>query len=170
MSNGRHEGRGPAAWTVRTRHRKKPCVRQREEAGSHGAHARRRARIPAQAPAASACHLQPSSLENAERLTGYGKPGGICPFGLRSAASGIRADILSIRDVVHQCGRGVIAVIRPEALRLSGAVAGDILSGGPGDGPWTTCMGRGNGLVSDMIRRSQSTPPTNYGERCNSRQ
>jgi len=27
--------------------------------------------------------------------------------------------------------RGVIAVIRPEALRLSGAVAGDILSGGP---------------------------------------
>ena len=26
--------------------------------------------------------------------------------------------------------RGVIAVIRPEALRLSGAVAGDILSGG----------------------------------------
>ena len=28
-------------------------------------------------------HLQPSSPENAERLTGY-KPGGICPFGLPS--------------------------------------------------------------------------------------
>ena len=71
-------------------------------------------------------HLQPSSPENAERLTGY-KPGGICPFGLRSPLPVFNLGMLYINAGV----RGVIAVIRPEALRLSGAVAGDILSGGP---------------------------------------
>lgn len=75
-------------------------------------------------------HLQPSSPENAERLTGY-KPGGICPFGLRLPLP------VFAQESLFDCGRlyinagerGVIAVIRPEALRLAVAVAGDLLSG-----------------------------------------
>ena len=76
-------------------------------------------------------HLQPSSPEDAERLTGY-RPGGICPFGLRSPLP------VFAQSTLFDCGtlyinageRGVVAAIRPAALRLAGAVAGDILSGG----------------------------------------
>ena len=77
-------------------------------------------------------HLQPSSPENAERLTGY-KPGGICPFGLPSPLPVFaQISLFNLGMLYINAGvRGVIAVIRPEALRLSGAVAGDILSGGP---------------------------------------
>ena len=76
-------------------------------------------------------HLQPSSPENAERLTGY-KPGGICPFGLPSPLPVFaQISLFNLGMLYINAGeRGVIAVIRPEALRLSGAVAGDILSGG----------------------------------------
>ena len=76
-------------------------------------------------------HLQPSSPENAERLTGY-KPGGICPFGLPSPLPVFaQISLFNLEMLYINAGeRGVIAVIRPEALRLSGAVAGDILSGG----------------------------------------
>ena len=74
---------------------------------------------------------QPSSPENAERLTGY-KPGGICPFGLPSPLPVFaQISLFNLGMLYINAGeRGVIAVIRPEALRLSGAVAGDILSGG----------------------------------------
>ena len=77
-------------------------------------------------------HLQPSSPENAERLTGY-KPGGICPFGLRSPLPVFAQSSLFERGTLHiNAGeRGVIAIIRPDALRLAGAVAGDIQSCGP---------------------------------------
>ena len=77
-------------------------------------------------------HLQPSSPENAERLTGY-KPGGICPFGPPSPLPVFaQISLFNLGMLYINAGvRGVIAVIRPEALRLSGAVAGDILSGGP---------------------------------------
>lgn len=94
-------------------------------------------------------HLQPSSPENAERLTGY-KPGGICPFGLPSPLPVFaQISLFNLGMLYINAGeRGVIAVIRPEALRLSGAVAGDILSGGSRRWPLTTCMGRGY-LVSD---------------------
>ena len=94
-------------------------------------------------------HLQPSSPENAERLTGY-KPGGICPFGLPSPLPVFaQISLFNLGMLYINAGeRGVIAVIRPEALRLSGAVAGDILSGGSRREPLTTCMGRGY-LVSD---------------------
>ena len=76
-------------------------------------------------------HLQPSSPENAERLTGY-KPGGICPFGLPLPLPVFaQISLFNLGMLYINAGeRGVIAVIRPEALRLSGAVAGDILSGG----------------------------------------
>lgn len=76
-------------------------------------------------------HLQPSSPENAERLTGY-KPGGICPFGLRSPLPVFaQASLFDCRTLYINAGeRGVIAVIRPEALRLAGAIAGDLLNGG----------------------------------------
>ena len=69
--------------------------------------------------------------ENAERLTGY-KPGGICPFGLPSPLPVFaQISLFNLGMLYINAGeRGVIAVIRPEALRLSGAVAGDILSGG----------------------------------------
>ena len=94
-------------------------------------------------------HLQPSSPENAERLTGY-KPGGICPFGLPSPLPVFaQISLFNLGMLYINAGeRGVIAVIRPEALRLSGAVAGDIPSGGSRPEPLTTCMGRGY-LVSD---------------------
>ena len=77
-------------------------------------------------------HLQPSSPENAERLTGY-KPGGICPFGLSSPLPVFAQSSLFERGTLYiNAGeRGVIAVIRPDALRLAGAVAGDIQSCGP---------------------------------------
>ena len=76
-------------------------------------------------------HLQPSSPENAERLTGY-KPGGICPFGLPSPLPVFaQISLFNLGMLYINAGeRGVIAVIRPEALRFSVAVAGDILSGG----------------------------------------
>ena len=74
---------------------------------------------------------KPSSPESAERLTGY-KPGGICPFGLPSPLPVFaQISLFNLGMLYINAGeRGVIAVIRPEALRLSGAVAGDILSGG----------------------------------------
>ena len=74
-------------------------------------------------------HLQPSSPEDAERLTGY-RPGGICPFGLRSPLPVfVQASLLDCATLYINAGeRGVIAAIRPEALRLVGAIAGDLLS------------------------------------------
>ena len=81
-------------------------------------------------------HLQPSSPENAERLAAQlGCPwttGGICPFGLPSPLPVFaQISLFNLGMLYINAGeRGVIAVIRPEALRLSGAVAGDILSGG----------------------------------------
>lgn len=73
-------------------------------------------------------HLQPSSPEDAERLTGY-KPGGICPFGLRSPLPVFaQSTLFACATLYINAGeRGVIAAIRPEALRLAGAVPGDIL-------------------------------------------
>lgn len=75
-------------------------------------------------------HLQPSSPEDAERLTGY-KPGGICPFGLRSPLPVFaQVSLFACATLYINAGeRGVIAAIRPAALRLAGAVPGDILSG-----------------------------------------
>ena len=71
------------------------------------------------------------SLHKLQRLTGY-KPGGICPFGLPSPLPVFaQISLFNLGMLYINAGeRGVIAVIRPEALRLSGAVAGDILSGG----------------------------------------
>lgn len=75
-------------------------------------------------------HLQPSSPEDAERLTGY-RPGGICPFDLRSPLPVfVQSSLLECETLYINAGeRGVIAAIRPGALRLVGAVAGDILGG-----------------------------------------
>lgn len=57
---------------------------------------------------------------------------GICPFGLPSPLPVFaQISLFNLGMLYINAGeRGVIAVIRPEALRLSGAVAGDILSGG----------------------------------------
>ena len=70
------------------------------------------------------------SLHKLQRLSG--KPGGICPFGLPSPLPVFaQISLFNLGMLYINAGeRGVIAVIRPEALRLSGAVAGDILSGG----------------------------------------
>ena len=69
-------------------------------------------------------HLQPSSPENAERLAAqFGLPSPLPVFA--------QISLFNLGMLYINAGeRGVIAVIRPEALRLSGAVAGDILSGG----------------------------------------
>ena len=77
-------------------------------------------------------HLQPSSPENAERLTGY-KPGGICPFGLSSPLPVFAQSSLFERGTLYiNAGeRGVIAVIRPDALRLAGAVRQDHRAAAP---------------------------------------
>lgn len=76
-------------------------------------------------------HLQPSSPDTAERLTGY-KPGGICPFGLLSPLPVFAQFSLFDCEMlyINAGARGVIAVIRPTALLLAGAISGDILSRG----------------------------------------
>lgn len=122
-----------AAWAVRTRHRKKPCVRRREgRAGSHGAHARRRARIPAQAPAAFGRAASPAEFAGKRRTADRIQTRRDLPFGLPSPLPVFaQISLFNLGMLYINAGeRGVIAVIRPEALRLSGAVAGDILSGG----------------------------------------
>ncbi len=75
-------------------------------------------------------HLMPAAPETAQRLTGY-KPGGICPFGMRERLPVYAQQTLfdCPRICINAGQRGVIAVISPSALRLCGAIPGDISSG-----------------------------------------
>lgn len=75
--------------------------------------------------------LTPSSPENAERLTGY-RPGGICPFALRTPLPVFIQESLFVEDTeelyINAGERGVIAAIGPEALRLLEGVTGDFMA------------------------------------------
>ncbi|MBD5538611.1 MAG: aminoacyl-tRNA deacylase [Desulfovibrio sp.] len=76
--------------------------------------------------------LVPSAPETAHRLTGYA-PGGICPFGLARALPVFAQESLFRHEelYINAGARGVIAVIRPDALRRLGAVLGDFASARP---------------------------------------
>lgn len=89
-------------------------------------------------------HLQPCAPDEAEKHTGY-KPGGICPFGIRSPLPVfVQESLLACETLYINAGeRGVIAAVRPQALRLVHAVAGDFLSANGRRAPLTPCAGKG---------------------------
>ena len=76
-------------------------------------------------------HLLPASPETAFELTGY-RPGGICPFGLKTPLPVfVQESLLDLPVLYINAGvRGVVAAISPDALSLVSAVAGDLASEG----------------------------------------
>lgn len=76
--------------------------------------------------------LVPSAPATAQALTGYA-PGGICPFGLPAPLPVFaQASLLEQEELYINAGRrGVIAVIRPEALIRLGVATGDFMSASP---------------------------------------
>ena len=108
------------------------CSTTEGRAGSHGAHARRRARIPAQAPAAFGRAASPAEFAGKRRTADRIQTRRDLPVRAPSPLPVFaQISLFNLGMLYINAGeRGVIAVIRPEALRLSGAVAGDILSGG----------------------------------------
>ena len=79
--------------------------------------------------AAGIKRLMPSSPETALALTGY-RPGGICPFGLKTPLPVFMQQTLFDLPLVYiNAGvRGVVAAIPPSALSLVSPVAGDLSS------------------------------------------
>lgn len=76
-------------------------------------------------------HLMPASPDTALELTGY-RPGGICPFGLKTPLRIFVQETLRDMPVLYiNAGeRGVVAAISPDALSLVSAVYGDLSSEG----------------------------------------
>ena len=72
-------------------------------------------------------HLQPSSPETAEELTGY-RTGGICPFALKTTLPVFMQEtLLEIPEVFVNAGtRGVIAAVSPQVFRIVSPIIGNL--------------------------------------------
>ena len=81
--------------------------------------------------AAGIKRLMPSSPETALALTGY-RPGGICPFGLKTNLPVFMQETLTTLPILYiNAGqRGVVAAIPQESLQLVRPVAADLVSEG----------------------------------------
>lgn len=97
-------------------------------------------------------HLQPCAPDEAEKRTGY-KPGGISPFGILAPLPVfVQESLLACETLYINAGeRGVIAAVRPEALRLVRAVAGDFLSAAARRQALTPCAGKGYSKISSLL-------------------
>lgn len=74
-------------------------------------------------------HLRPASPEEAEKLTGF-LPGGICPFGTRTAMPVVmQSSLRGLPEVYVNAGvRGVVVAVPPAAFDMLSPLEGDILS------------------------------------------
>ncbi len=74
-------------------------------------------------------HLAPSSPQVAWDLTGY-RPGGICPFGLKTKLPVFMQEtLLQMPELFVNAGmRGVIAAVSPQAFRLVSPIVGNLAS------------------------------------------
>lgn len=74
-------------------------------------------------------HLAPSSPELARELTGY-RPGGICPFGLKTALPVFMQEtLMQLPELFVNAGRrGVIAAVSPQAFRVVSPIIGNLVS------------------------------------------
>ena len=106
VERGRHEGRGPATWLCEHDIVKSLVFDDGKGGQAVMALMRRRARIPAQAPAAFGRAASPAEFAGKRRTADRIQTRRDLPVRAPLAASSIRADIpFQSRDVVHQCGR-----------------------------------------------------------------
>lgn len=74
-------------------------------------------------------HLRPASPQEAEELTGF-LPGGICPFGTRTALPVVmQSSLRELPEVYVNAGvRGVVAAVAPAVFDMLSPLEGDIMN------------------------------------------